>query len=315
MPPLLVCAWRIAVWLGSLLPLLLLAQVPDASPGLYSQATSRMLERGFPSPRVEYLLINVRSGETVAMRWPHAGRPIPVGSLLKPFVALAYGEMAASGASGFSPRTFPVVYCHGKEDGCWRAGGHGSLALERALADSCNAYFLALARDLTASGGSQSRGRDALDHVSAVYGLPAAPDQGAGEGDRARTLIGLTPEWRVEPAALAHAYGTLATQSHNDVVSRLLNGMRLAADPGGTAAKIGMHPGGVLAKTGTAPCVREGDHQACIASGDGLAVVLFPAEQPRFVLLVRRRGTTGAVAAEVAGNMLSTIEATDGVTR
>jgi len=86
-------------------------------------------------------------------------------------------------------------------------------------------------------------------------------------------------------------------------------GMKLAASANGTAARIGYHPGGVLAKTGTAPCVAEPSAPHCIASGDGLVVALFPAENPRLLLLVRQRGTTGATAAEVAGKMLSKIEA------
>jgi hypothetical protein len=62
----------------------------------------------------------------------------------------------------------------------------------------------------------------------------------------------------------------------------------------------------VLAKTGTAPCLPK--LEPCIADGDGLVVALTPAEQPTLLLLVRNRGTTGARAAEIAGEMLSRIE-------
>jgi hypothetical protein len=121
-------------------------------------------------------------------------------------------------------------------------------------------------------------------------------------------LIGVTAEWRISPVALARAYARLATASGGEVGGRLLAGMKLAAGPGGTAAKVGSHPGGVLAKTGTAPCVPELDSGPCIANGDGLTVVLAPADHPRVVLLVRERGTTGAQAVDVAGKMLSLLE-------
>ena len=101
---------------------------------------------------------------------------------------------------------------------------------------------------------------------------------------------------------------TLAGQPRSELAGRLLNGMRLAAGHQGTVAKIGQHPGGILAKTGTASCVQDRDADRCVANGDGLVVALTPAENPRLLLLVRQRGTTGAQAAEVAGWMLSRLE-------
>lgn len=294
--------------------LLLNSRAQSAPAGLYAQATTTMLAHNFPSPRVDYLLVDIHSGQTIAERWPDANKPVPVGSLLKPFVALAYSELLPDSPepSASSPRSFPVVHCHGKSDGCWRAGGHGSLGLEAALAGSCNAYFLALARDLAATRAmdGQVAGMAALQRVSAFYGLPSPPEFGtdAQLQRMPQTLIGLDADWRVTPAALVHAYAVLAAQSRNKVVQRLLTGLKLAADRGGTAAKIGEHLGGVLAKTGTAPCVPESDAPRCLASGDGLVVAIFPAEEPKFLLLVRRRGTTGAVAAELAGKMLSRLE-------
>ena len=277
------------------------AQPQQPSPTLYSQATAALLDRVFPSPQVEYLLLDLRSGETLAMRWSHPERAVPVGSLLKPFIALAYGQLHSTANSSGSVQRFPVVYCRGKSDGCWRTGGHGSLGLERALADSCNAYFLNLAADLTAS----RQGIVVLDKVSADYGLPAPPEPASPP-----MLIGVTPQWRIAPETLARAFERLATQTHSEVASRLLAGMRLAASPGGTAGKIGEHPGGVLAKTGTAPCLSdpESNSPRCLANGDGLAVLIAPAEHPRLLLLVRQRAITGALAAQLAGQMLTQLE-------
>jgi hypothetical protein len=54
-----------------------------------------------------------------------------------------------------------------------------------------------------------------------------------------------------------------------------------------------------LAKTGTAVC----SHRPRGAA-DGFTVVLYPAAQPRLLLLVRVHGITGAQSAAVAGAML-----------
>jgi hypothetical protein len=281
---------------------LLVAVLPvsaqKASPDLYAQATQAMLDRSFPSPQVEYVLLDAQTRQTIARRWEHPEAPVPVGSLFKPFVALAYGRMENSA------RKFPTVVCHGKSDGCWRTGGHGSMTLAPALAESCNAYFLALAREVAAGGGN------ALERVSTQYGLPLPPAQ-----KTAAMLIGVTPEWRIPPVALAGAYAALLRPSSDaterEVVGLLRAGMRAAALPRGTAAKVGSHPGGALAKTGTAPCVAGSGGERCVANGDGLVVVMAPAENPRWVLLVRQRGTTGAHTAETAGKMLASLEDAD----
>jgi cell division protein FtsI/penicillin-binding protein 2 len=283
------------------LALLLIAMLPvraqEASPDLYAQATQAMLDRSFPSPQIEYVLLDAQTRRRIALRWDHAETPIPVGSLLKPFVALAYGRMENSA------RKFPTVVCHGKSDGCWRTGGHGVMTLAPALAESCNAYFLALARAVATDGR-------ALERVRAEYELPSPPAQ-----KTAGMLIGVTPEWRIPSVALARAYAALLGPGRDgtgrEVIGLLMAGMKAAALPGGTASKVGSHPGGVLAKTGTAPCVADAGGQRCIANGDGLVVVMAPAESPRWVLLVRQRGTTGAHTAEMAGKMLASLEGSD----
>ena len=294
---------------------LIAGEAADDRHDLYAQATAAMLDRSFPSRDVDYLLLDLRTRQVIAMRWPHADMAIPVGSLLKPFVAMAYAGLHPdasgvnkTGMDGPGSDVFPAVVCHGKKDGCWRTGGHGSLRLERALAQSCNAYFLALAGAIAASDRDSSGG-DALSQITQAYGLPAPPllDEHA---KMPAMLIGVTPEWRVQPAVLAQAYARLALESRNATVVRLLAGMRLATLPGGTAAHVGTHAGGVLAKTGTAPCVPRttATEDRCRENGDGLVVLMTPAEAPRLLLLVRERGTTGAMTAELAGRMLARIE-------
>ena len=111
---------------------------------LPDESTARLLEREFARPDLSYILMSMPARRLIAKRWPNPDQAIPMGSLLKPFVAYAHG----------SP--FPEITCNGARDRCWKASGHGRLTLPLALAYSCNAYFLALARDLQFDAWSQT---------------------------------------------------------------------------------------------------------------------------------------------------------------
>ena len=73
----------------------------------------------------------------------------------------------------------------------------------------------------------------------------------------------------------------------------------------GTAAAVSreLQGRGALAKTGTAPCIHRQK-----APGDGLAMVMVPADHPRLALLVRVHGKPGSEAAAIAGRMIAAIE-------
>jgi cell division protein FtsI/penicillin-binding protein 2 len=217
---------------------------------------------------VNYLSVDIRTREVIDRQWPDADIAIPVGSLVKPFTALAYGG------------DFPEFVCKGAASGCWLARGHGELGFRDALAQSCNAYFLNLARGVDSS---------TLAVVSAKFGIPAPGT------DSAETRIGLGKDWRISPIALARAYAELASRQGEPRVQEILAGLRLAAQSG-TASAIGR---GFMAKTGTAPCVAARKHV-----GDGFTIVLYPAEAPRTALLVRVHGVPGAEAARQAAAIL-----------
>jgi hypothetical protein len=229
------------------------------------------------SSRISWLLFNTQDGQLLASKWPQADHPIPIGSLTKPFVALAYARTHTS---------FPLYHCSGAATRCWLPKGHGTLALESALAYSCNAYFLQLARETSLS---------AMNQVGIEYGLPALPAAATPDEE-----IGLVSTWRIAPLALGRAYVRLALNPilSNDLI-QLRNGMRLAALHG-TASALAKED--ALAKTGTAPCV-----QGCSANGDGFVVALTPSENPHLLLLVRERGATGAATAVEAARMLHTL--------
>src|SRR4051812_8000691 len=59
---------------------------------LFTQSAAESLTRDFTDPNVSFLLLDARSGSVLASRWDHPDAPIPMGSLVKPFTALAYGE-------------------------------------------------------------------------------------------------------------------------------------------------------------------------------------------------------------------------------
>ena len=76
------------------------------------------------SADINYIVVDVRTRQIVKQDWPDADRPFPVGSLVKPFTALA------------SSGPFPEFVCNGAADRCWLAKGHGSLRFRDALANS-----------------------------------------------------------------------------------------------------------------------------------------------------------------------------------
>jgi cell division protein FtsI/penicillin-binding protein 2 len=266
----------------------------SAAPGIFSQAAKASLDRNFPSPAISYLLMD-NSGAVLAERWPAAmdsdlssasspstsHQAIAPGSLVKPFLATAYGDQHGG--------KFPIVRCTGTSSHCWLPSGHGSLGLEEAIAQSCNTYFLELAAGLDRGRAAQTFSRFGLD----------GPDPGAPDG----AFIGLGNEWKESPIALAKAYLQLEKELQSPVLSRIVKGMLGSAERGtarGVDAELGSDM--ALAKTGTAPC----SHKPAGAA-DGFTVVLYPADQPRLLLLVRVHNATGAASAKVAGAMLRSL--------
>ncbi len=234
-------------------------------------ALQALLAASIGGAEVNYIAIDLRSHDVVMRQWVDADTPIPVGSLVKPFTALAYGG------------DFPEFVCRGSASRCWLARGHGRMTFRAALANSCNAYFLNLARDVHP---------ETLAVVAAKFGIPPP------SADTPEARIGLGTTWKISPLALARAYGELAERASEPRVAEILAGLELAAESG-TAKALGK---GVLAKTGTAPCIAARRH-----SGDGFAIVLDPAEAPRVVLLVRVHGAPGSEAAKTAALVLRQI--------
>jgi cell division protein FtsI/penicillin-binding protein 2 len=247
---------------------------------LFSQTASAVLDRQFGRMQLSWLLVD-DSGRILAQNWKDPQTPIAPGSLVKPFVALAYGEQHRF--------QYPHEHCSGTRDRCWLPRGHGWLGMEEAMAQSCNAYFLSLARGLN---------RDRANEVFVRFGLLGPPLQAPDAA-----FIGLGDAWKETPLSLARAYFALVNQETDGRQDRILRGLESAAQVG-TARRVDEILGSraALAKTGTGVC----SHHPR-AAADGFAIVLYPDPQPRLLLLVRMHGGTGAQAAAVAGAMLRSI--------
>ncbi|MGA7077881.1 MAG: penicillin-binding transpeptidase domain-containing protein [Terriglobales bacterium] len=272
----------------------------ESGPSLFAQSASQTLNRDFPGADISFLLLDAKTGVVLASRWDHPETPIPMGSLVKPFVALAYGELHEF--------KYPTHICRGTATGCWRPRGHGPVDLTSAIAYSCNSYFRLLTTNMTAAEVSPTADRFGLQPPApeiagaALAGLGAhAESASAGTGNHDSDN-----QWLITPMNMAGAYLELIRSRDQPGVRLLLTGMELAARQG-TGAEVGraLPHSRALVKTGTAPCTHTRH-----APGDGFTVALLPADAPKILLLVRVHGVPGAQAARTAGQMLRRIDPT-----
>jgi cell division protein FtsI/penicillin-binding protein 2 len=246
---------------------------------LFTQSLRQSLERQFHSNTdISYLLIDADSTELLAANWPNLDNPIPPGSLVKPFTALAY-------AASHNFR-YPRYECRGKSAGCWQPQPHGKLDISSAISVSCNSYFRQLAQNIDV---------DQVRTVTDTYGLEPPPPNSPSTA-----LVGISDDWKISPIHLAHAYLELARRSNQPGVGAILEGMRQSALRGtGAAFGSAISPSTALVKTGTAPCTHSPS-----APADGFVMAMLPADKPQVLLLLRVHGKTGAKAAEAASAAL-----------
>jgi len=249
---------------------------------LFAQSAGQILNRDFPSGAISFLLLDAPTGRVLASRWDSPEAPIPLGSLVKPFTALAYGEH-----HGFR---YPAHTCRGTATGCWLPRGHGNVDLSSAIAYSCNSYFRVLTAKMTAAEVSPTALRFGLE--------PPAPETAGA------ALAGLGNRWLISPLNMARAYLELVRRRDQPGIREVLAGMAQSAKQG-TGAEVDRalpYPD-ALVKTGTAPCTHSQR-----APGDGFVIVMAPSDDPQILLMVRVHGVPGAQAAKVAGQMLRRIE-------
>ena len=250
----------------------------EARQSLFLQSAADILKRDFTSPGTSYLLLDANSGDLLARNWEDYDRPIPLGSLVKPFTALAYADSHEF--------RYPIYECQGKSTGCWQDQPHGKLDLSAAISVSCNSYFRRMAEGVS------------LERISSVarsFSLEA-PDSDSTSAN----LIGLGQQWRISPIHMARGYLELYRRKDQPGVAPILEGMRRAALRGtGAAVDRQLNHSAALVKTGTATCTHTPREPT-----DGFVLALVPANQPEILLLLRVHGVAGAKAAESAGRAL-----------
>jgi cell division protein FtsI/penicillin-binding protein 2 len=237
-------------------------------------------QRGDPSPHTpSYVLIDAATQRVLDARWDDLERPVPVGSLIKPFTALAYADTHQF--------TYPTFSCRGSADGCWLPAGHGRVGIAEAVALSCNAYFQQLA---------QRTAPDALVARLQLFGMRA--DVAAATP---AAMVGYGDAIKLAPPAVMRGYLELVSRANQPGVPPIVQGMRASARTG-TGRAVGAAIGGAdaLVKTGTAPC-----SHSPRAAADGYTLVIYPADRPRVVLLMQAHGRTGAETAVLAGELLT----------
>jgi cell division protein FtsI/penicillin-binding protein 2 len=269
-----------------LLPICVHAQVDSSTTpphhSLFAQSAAQILDREFSSSSASYLLLDARSGALLASHWENYEKPIPLGSLVKPFTAMAF-------AAAHDYR-YPVYECRGKASGCWQDQPHGKLDIVGAVSVSCNSYFRRLAESVAS---------EQLLPVTQSFGL-----ESPGAATTSATLIGIGEQWRIAPLHMARAYLELYHRKDQPGVRELLEGMKQSARRG-TGAAVGraLKRTDALVKTGTAPCTH-----TPWAPADGFVIALVPAARPEVFLMVRVHGVAGAKAAETAARMLRRME-------
>ena len=203
------------------------------------------------------LLVFRLAGETVSPA-AEAATARPVGSLQKPWVLAAW-------AAAHPDEAPPILECTAAS-GCWRPSGHGRVDLPRAFAQSCNAYFLALAR----ATPEELRAR-ALSDAGFEVPRPLPPEASIGLG----SLASLP---RISPDRLLRSYRDLLSRpwpARDELRRALVDGMRAAALDG-TGAALALR--GNLVKTGTVPSLDGRPNAtsgwALSASADGSSLAL-----------------------------------------
>src|SRR4029077_15655497 len=157
-----------------------------------------------------YVLIDAATERVLDARWDNLERPVPVGSLIKPFTALAYADTHRF--------TYPAFDCRGSADGCWLPAGHGRVGIAEAVALSCNAYFRQLAQR-TAPDALVARLQSFGMRADVAAATPAA-------------MVGYGDALKLAPASVMRGYLELVSRAGQPGVSPIVEGMRASAQTG-----------------------------------------------------------------------------------
>ena len=90
-----------------------------------NESVAGLLAEHYHSSDLSYILIDANTHRPIASRWDQKAEPVSVGWLVKPFIALAYGQK-----HNFR---YPTYFCHGTTDGCWLPRGHGKVDISAGM--------------------------------------------------------------------------------------------------------------------------------------------------------------------------------------
>jgi stage II sporulation protein D len=325
---------RVKVWgtrgVGKrFLPIAFLILMPTANGQSLRQALETRLASLSEQSHSALLLWDLARGESLAAVRPAVfAAPHSLGSLVKPFLLLAYlnercGDLTShpreaapcpAGDESSVSETPPAPVagsllrpCVGRATAqcpveCWYQPGHGKLEMSQALAVSCNQYFYQLSK-LTSPA--------AFFKVLAALGVSLGSEVAGAVFTRPETMLGLDSSLRLVPLQLLNAYGALISGQTSAATQRfattafahaiLLRGLRLSAAEGTSALAqraLPLHHA-LLGKTGTSPALLAGRYSE--SKTDGWFLGFYPAVQPVLAVMVYYPNGLGAKDAAPLG--------------
>lgn len=255
------------------------------------------------------LAVDLKSGAIVFQedRGHLLDRSLPAGSLLKVFLAyLAQAEGCDPAQIVFCPSSPPSLPAG---DGCWFRTGHRNQDLLQALANSCDRYFMTVAKRIPLEAFTAFL--DSLDLA------PQIPDPGLDhEYSRSETMVGLNPAWCFPPLKLLAAMAWLvygrsvpdwkARQFHLPPIEEkfrapLRQGLREAALYGTTQGFQNGLDFKVTGKTGTFVRVTPKLERNRLS---GIFIGFFPFPEPDYAVLVFNASGNGREQARTAGRLV-----------
>lgn len=275
-----------------------------------------------------------RNEALAAVRAEVFATPHCLGSLVKPFLLLAYLSKHCSDLTPHRPDALPCPKeenlevlqttecgggslqlrpCVGHPTAecpveCWYKSGHGKLEMGRALAVSCNQYFYQLSK-LTSPA--------TFLRTLAVLDVGASGNLGGEPSVPPETMMGLDSRLRLVPSQVLKAYGALISGHSSGETGNvapnafartiLLTGLRLGAIEGTSAlAERALPPNHhLLGKTGTSPAFEGGRYLK--SKTDGWFLGFYPAAEPVLAVMVYYPGGLGAKdAAPLGGEAIRT---------
>ncbi len=294
----------------SLILVLLLLATGLPAQSLQSTLQAKLAALAFSSKSAILLWDVPRHAPLAAVRGEVFSSPRCVGSLIKPFLLLAY--LSALDPAGSEKQFHP---CQGHAGwcpvDCWYKPGHGQLDFKSALAVSCNPFFYQLAERVPP---------DAFFETLRALGVePSGPllinNRGCSRtaGIPAQAFIGADPGLRFVPRRVLEAYLNLL------VVARALpgerpgsqapalvvaDGLRLSAREGTSILADRVLPAHqhLMGKTGTSPSLVAGEYRS--HKTDGWFIGVYPDSQPTVAVLVCHPMGLGAKDAAPLGGQV-----------